>query len=632
MSETDLALLKRKYKKARANYNNGEPTGMTDAQFDSLEDRIREIDPNWSELAKTGAKVKSKKTKAKLLHPMPSCNKVYPHQADKWLQGQDQILLMDKLDGNALQFKVHKGNTVRLITRGDGDIGGDISFLIPYMTLPQGLDQKWNFVARCEAVMREDVFQEHYAAKYDNARNLVAGILNRTMDGEPTKEEKLALKRTDIVVLGIFGLNLFGSLTDAKDLGLKVVPHRHLEKPTADLLTKALAWRRKKSVYAIDGLVMARRGFKMDYANSDRPKDLMAFKVNAEVHQAEVIDVIWQVSAHGRINPKIKLKPTRIGGVTVEHATVHNAEWMMDRRLGIGAIVELVRSGDVIPKVVGVVRSATKLKMPSIPYKQKGKYLFAVKTTASSETGEQMKVLQITKFMSRMKIEGLKEATVAKLIRNFPSAMFYLEQWHKGTLAQRLRRCGLGPKVAEKIEQQFTKVFKGKPVSLRQLMVASHVFDAGVGERKLAMIEDDGISMETLVAFAEDGRDPRHTMKDLVAVPGFSDKSAVLVIEGLEKFVPLFKKYRQMISIDGSIPKKVKPKTGPLSGQVVSWTSYRSPAEEAAVEAAGGTVASLGSKTTILLWKEGAKFMDKIEKAKARGVRTCHFSDLKELK
>jgi len=632
MIHTTLAQQKVLYKKAKAAYEAGKPI-MSDYKFDELEDWILALDPKWKELRKTGVTVKSKKAKRELPQKMPSLNKRYPGEIDKWLDGDDKVA-MDKEDGSSLLLGAKGGWFTTLITRGDGNVGGDISFLLPYINVPKTLKYNSTYWFRCEAVMSEATFNKYYADKYDNPRNLVAGILNRSMTGAPTAEEQRALRRTDIIVLGTFDTKLLEGLDFAKRCGLTVVPHTLIQKPTADGLATMLARRRKASPYAMDGLVIAAPDFQYSYKTNDKPKDIIAFKINSEADavEAKVKCIHWQVTGHGRIVPKVEIEPKRVGGVTIKHATVHNAAWMLERNIGPSAIIKIVRSGDVIPKIVGVVK-AGKIQLPEIPHKLEGKH-FVVKQATAGTQGR-IDVLNMHKFMTTMGIELLGTKTLTTLQQQgFDSVAHYLNQWHRGKLVSAFFHAGLGEKTAANIQAQFDKAFKGKIIPMKDLMVASRCYPAGVGGRKLSALEAGGISMDDLVAGIK-AKKPVALEKRIVDVHGFEATMARAICKGTIAFVEELEVYQRYLSIDGSLPKAKAKKTAgePLSGQFISWTGYRDEDEEETAEGLGADIGSFGARTTILLYKEGGKASSKVDKAREKGIKVMTWPQLvKEFK
>ena len=614
-----LAQLKALYKRAKAAYYNAQPI-MTDAKFDKLEDRIKELAPDWAELNKTGVKVLGKKTEVELEHFMPSLNKHYPEAIGKWLEANPPLkayIVMDKLDGSSLLVTYLKGKPVKVVTRGNGTLGKDISFLIPHLKLKSIKDQRrLNF--RCEALLTRTAFKK-WAKEFDNSRNMVNGILNR-------RTAHPAMSDIQIVVLGVYGSNHLAGLVFAKSQGLPVVPYVMAKPSMVNDLESVLMARRKSSEHDVDGLVIAPDSFKMIYRTADKPKGITAFKVNAEADEvkATVKEVIWQVSGRARVTPKIRIAPTVIDGVTVQNCAAHNPKWMMDHGIGPGAVVKLVRSGGVIPKIVGVVKPA-KFIGPTVPHKLAGR--FFVVSNASAATQRLIAVRRIHKFMTTLGIELLAAKTIARLYDSgLTKVSQYVANWSKPkVLGAVMVDAGLGVKQSANIIAEIQRVLSA-PIKLSALMTATQIFGIGIGERKLKQIEAHGISMDGLLLLSD-----KEIGQQLMAVGGFSTKTIKVVLDGFPEWRKFYKFAARHLTLNGKLV-KIKPKAavkGKLSGHCVTFTGYRDKDEEAWVESQGGEVISFSSKTSILLYREDGKASTKLDKARARGVKVTTFNKLK---
>jgi len=611
---SNIETAKKKYVKAKEAYYNGQPV-MTDAMFDSLEDEIKRIDPKWKELKKTGVKVANKKTEVPLEEFMPSLNKMYPEDVTKFYKRSSSRKVvywidMDKLDGTSLQLIYHHGEPVRLITRGDGTNGGDISFFIPWLVklgrIPERISARNRVVFRVEGVMQKRVFQKYWSSKYDNARNLVNGIFNK-------KEQHEALKHVDMVVLGVYGRALSSGLQDAMEWGHQVVDHIVTELEfNAEDHKEFLEIRRKVSLYEIDGTVRGPSNWVMKYASADKPKEVIAFKLNDEESAAEVeaLEEIWEKTRLNRWSCKIRIKPTVMDGVTVTYVTAHNPGWMKDMGVGRGAILKVLRSGGVIPKIVGVVKKA-KFKGPPGEYELRGRFFYA------AEEDKATRVQKIHHFLTTLGIEFLAEKTIEKLYDvGYIGLYNYIELGSCKTLdwgKSGIKNAKLGDNLKIKILEELHRVLS-RQINLKKLMVASGCFENGIGERKLKLLEDAGISMSDLLL-------GKWNSQAILAIKGFSDKTTRALIEGLIFFKKWFEPYRKTLSVDGSLPTVKKAKAGKLAGVTVVWTGYRDKKEEALVEMDGGEVASsFSSKTTVLLYKEGGKASTKVAKAGDRAM------------
>lgn len=609
--------MKALYLKANRAYHNTGKKVMEDTEFDKLETKIRKADPEWDQLKRTGVPVENKKTEVALEFFMPSLRKFYPDKIDKWLEKNgDETIVMAKLDGSAVQLTYNKGLPVKLITRGNGTRGGDISFLLPYLKLPI-VTVKTKMVFRCEAVMRESIFQKKYAEEFENARNMVNGILNR-------KTPHKALNDIDIVILGLYGSTVLKGLNNASSLGFSVVDH---DVERINTISRLLKTFNKECEYKMDGLVLCKQNALFEYDNADKPKWAIAYKENeaiADAAQAKVLRIIWQDSMNSRLIPKIEIEPIRIGGVTVTYVTCHNAKWMVDRCIGPGAIIQVVRSGDVIPKIVGVVKKG-KLQMPKVEHKLVGVHFIA------SVRSEESAVRELHKFFKTLGIEFIARATIDTLWgAGMCRPQDYMTLWRNFN-ATRLQSLGLGKAMSVKIYAELDRVFK-PGVLLRDLMVASNCFGVGIGERKLKAIEAHHKASPNILAYFVKAGGNKQSFLELQFVPGFSEKSAQLIVDGMPAFVPWLLEALKYIKIRTPVVKTNKAKSKALEGCVVSFTTYRDKVHEQFITENGGEVINFGSKTTHLIYKDGTKVNSKIEKAKASGIKVLSFKDFKKLK
>lgn len=606
----ELSEKKKLYIKAcEAYYNNaGGKTLMTDAEFDLLERAIKAEDPNWSQLKKTGVEV-SKKIEVPLTHFMPSLNKKYPEAYPKWRAKQAAIVMlwMAKLDGSSVQLTYTKGKPVKLVTRGDGTNGGDISFLIPHLKLPT-IKYKDTLVFRVEAVLKKRIFEKKYAKEFENARAAVNGWLNR-------RKPHPGLKDVDFVILGLYGYPMFAGLELAKGFKFDVVDYgRHSATDASSLLKKV----RKACEYDADGLVLCDPKHVLEYNNADKPKWIIAYKENDEENAtpATVKKVVWQNSRLGRWIPKIEIDPVRIGGVTVTYATVHNAKWMVDRKIGPGAVVKLVRSGDVIPKIVGVEKEG-KLTYPKGEHEFKGVHLVSVGRSKESD------VREIHHFFTTLGVEHIAQKTIDRLYDfGLTSVASYLSSWSRRF--PEFAEAEIGVKTASKIYAEFNRAL-ASGVLLRDLMVASNCFE-NLGERKLQLIEKSYVDEANVLAKLVKGE----LSIKLVKVKGLGGKNKKAFEDGLKLFKPWLKEVLKYIKVRKPSTVELKPKSGKLKDIKFTFTGYRDKDQEQWVTDNGGEIVSFGKQTQVLFYKAGGKKSSKIEKASDNGIQVTTFEDYRK--
>lgn len=621
-----LAERQKLYIKAKHAYYEKKTLILTDPEFDRLEDLIKAEVPEWEELHKTGVRIDDGREEIELPQFMPSLDKAYPEQVPRFVRrfSTDAFTGMEKLDGTSLFLRYRRGKPELLATRGDGERGRDISFLIPalveYERIPAEIGESRVVDLRIEAVMTKKIFASHWSKKAnpkhgaDNARQLVNGAFLR-------KKASAVLANIDLVVLGVYGMTIAKGLELAERRGFETVAR--FDDVQSCMFEALLEERKAKSKYEIDGLVFASPVLILRYENADKPKWIFAFKINndEEAYEVRCLDIEYARTRLNRWSAVCLINPTQMDGVVVERVTAHNAGWMKENGIGPGAVIKVLRSGGVIPKIVGVVKPA-KFKEPPGEYEQRGRFLYAL----DIDIAQQIRALHF--FMTTLGIELLAEKTLEKLYEvEFTDPRDYLRLC--GHIGQRsalflraghqFTKAGLGEKQAENIFQELKRVLDAK-IPLKKLMVASGCFEAGMGERKLSQLEDAGISMREL------GNMKLVDMRErLLGVRGFQDKTVKVVMDGVKAFREWYKPIQGILQIDGALPVKKSSTGGKLNGMKFTWTGYRAPDEEETILANGGAITSFSASTSVLFYKEGGKASSKVQKAGDRAMTFAQF-------
>lgn len=616
MKKLTLAQQKQLYLKARQAYYD-DPDGntlMSDSEFDALEQSIARQHPEWHVLKTTGH---TKKTDVELPNYMPSLSKVY-----KWTgrQSGNGYVWTPKLDGTSLQLVYANGNPTGLYTRGNGITGGDISFLLPFLDIPRNIQYKGDLFLRCEGVLTRDKFNRKWRRKdgvkdprtFASARAAANGQFNRTVaDCIPE-----LLHDVDIVVVGVYNRRCGEMLKFAKAQGFKAAPELQFNEVTHEALAAMLKWARKAIPCDIDGLVGAVRTAVFQYEDDAFPAWAHAFKENLEGVETTVTGVRWQISRYGRWTPVITVEPVDFDGVTVTNPTAHNAKWMVDRGLGVGARVKLIRAGEVIPYIDEVVTKSKNFIYPPGKYVWDGVHL---KTVGKGEASDKARVLQMTAFLRGIGLEGIQAKGVQALVDqgyvSVPHIMSDLMNGVRTKVFPPRIKAALGNANGLKFGKSLFDICK-KGIPLARVAVHSGAMDAGLGRTNV-----DKIAKAMPLSLLLDGQ-PATLTKRIVAVHGLGPSVAGLVVEGqdkLRKVVALLEKAGVTVIIPTEKARGPVAKEGPFKGMVGAWTGYRDKAQEAAFIAGGGLVDKLNSKTTILFYNPDGKFMDKVEKFRAKG-------------
>jgi NAD-dependent DNA ligase len=616
-----LTVRKKLFLRAREFYYE-DPNGktlMSDEDFDALEDSIKEEDPHWIGLKKTGTKV-AKKTKTKLEVPMPSLNKATPENIQNWLDkfSSEKLFVSEKVDGTALQIAYDGGVPVNCTTRGDGVTGGDVSFLLPHMKIPKKISFKSRLILRCEGIFTKTVFKK-YEKEFDSARSAASGIMNR--QGDKIHPAIRDLNCVVLLVLNPWSVPSVG-IKKAKQLGFTVIAHKVFSagKVTSGLLSRVYAKRKTRSRYHIDGLAVT-----VDRKNSkptgDKPSWAIAFKLAQTVEDAPtatVIKILWKVSAHGKLVPKVQIKPIMFEGVKVQFATANNAQWMIERKLGPGAVVKMIRGGEIIPKIIKVLKPG-KVSLP--PKTEFGPYGWDKGHThlmlVNPSDNEDANIRRITRFFSHMKIDFIKEGTVRKLYEaGFTSIVSILKAEPKDLMkAEGIKDTGAN-KLYTAIQTLFTN-----GALMPMLMAASGKFPMGVGSKRIAQIQK---IYPNLLELAQ--KTPNEVLNLVKDVPMFNTITAKMFVDGIYTFATFFKKSGIKIK-KLSAAKTVSKK---LSGVSVTFTGYRDKGQEAVVIENGGEIVSFGGSTNVLLVSPNGKFSSKPEKAKQKGIPVLEWTQFEK--
>ena len=597
-----LSEAKKVYLEAKESYYRGSPT-MSDATFDRLENWIKKKDPNWKPLRETGTKV-GKKVEVKLPYFMPSLDKRYQN-IDEWFTKHPRYrwAYMAKLDGSSVLLEYVDGRPTRLITRGDGEYGKDISYFLPYLNIPKKIKHKGSIAFRCEAIISKEDYHSKWATAFDNPRNMVSGIFNR-QDLHP------ALKDIHLVVLGVFGLPQYKGLCAAFRAGFETV-YCKLDSPREQ--AKHFEYIRAGK-YEADGVVICNPDWVYLYESSEKPKtDIIAYKENVEFKDTTVQEVIYQVSVNGRLIPKIKVEPVVLAGANISYCTAHNAKWMIDHGIGVGAKVRITRSGDVIPKIIDVIEKA-EVTLPTISYRLKGVHFVADDRT------EEQKVKAIARFIAFLGVESVKGKTVEVLYKNL-----------KITSVHRLLLAIHHPRFLTRLQELFgTK--KGKIIydalhplittrfPIARLMIASGAFDAGVGYKRLTLLQEQDFDLLALSSWTEP------SIKESIICPGIGDVTAGLIANGLTSFQKFWSRNKNLMGEPLPYIKHEVKKSGPLEGLNITFTGYRSSEQEKLLISLGANIISFSRKTDVLLYTETGRKSSKVEKA---GEKAMTFSQFK---
>lgn len=412
-----IAKLRQEIDFHRYNYHVLDKISMSEAALDTLKAELFELEQQWPEFIspdsptqRVGGRPLDKFVKSVHLSPLLSLYDAFsPEDVKSW---QDRLLRFSwgentlksadwdyycelKLDGLAVNLKYEGGRLIKGASRGDGQVGEDITLnikTIPTIPLelirPKKSDLKRAgfqsdlilenlssavIEVRGEAIMTKKVWQKlnlKYQAigkpPLSNTRNGAAGSL-RQLDPKLSAERGLTFYAYDLI---FYQAGRKVNLLDSKEeldrlikiLGFKTLEHNRLCRSLDQVFAFHKYWEKNKGRldFNIDGVVIKINQLdlweKMGVVGK-APRYALAYKFAAEQGTSIVTDVIWQVGRTGILTPTAVLKPLKLLGVSISRATLHNLDEI--RRLGlmINDTVVVERAGDVIPKIVMVIKN-----------------------------------------------------------------------------------------------------------------------------------------------------------------------------------------------------------------------------------------------------------------------------------
>ena len=353
-------------KKYQDSYYNGEAE-ISDFEFDKLWDELRSLDPENALFKKVGADGKDSFDgsfpKAKHRMMMGSQEKASnPEEFLKWAETHDydEYLVEFKLDGASLELQYDGGILVRAITRGDGEVGDDITGNARKMDgVPaalfdsDGVKIGFTGAVRGEVIMTHDVHDRLYSDKA-NCRNAANGLMKRKDGGG---SENLKLITYDALCTD--GEPPFsdeeGKIDWLGKCGFNVVPLVIKKSPQEVIDYRAdVDSRRSGLEYDIDGLVVKERKIDLEDARRARPDRQIAFKFNLEEATTILRDVEWSESG-ATYTPVGIFDEVQLNGTTVKRASLANPDTMRKLGVKIGSKVIVVKRGEIIPKIMGIV-------------------------------------------------------------------------------------------------------------------------------------------------------------------------------------------------------------------------------------------------------------------------------------
>ncbi len=663
--ETKVEALREKIRHHEYRYYVLDDPEISDVEFDKLMNELKRIEAENPALVnpdsptqRVGGKPREGFVKAKHSSPMLSLDNAYSEaELRDWerrvheLSGRSDIEYMCelKLDGMSLALVYKDGRLAHGITRGDGNIGEDVTSnvrtvrSVPLTVAKERLKKSGipsDFEVRGEMLMPIAAFRkmneertQHGLAIFANPRNFTAGTV-RQLEPSITAQRRMDYFAYMLLRDGKTYFDRQSKTMDALEMaGFKVNPNRKLAKNLDEVWKFIQSWEGKRELlpYEIDGIVI-----KVDSTAWQRelgftgkaPRWAIAYKYAARGGVTQIENIVPQVGRTGKLTPVAWLKPVPIGGTTVSRATLHNMDEIARLGVKIGDWVEVERGGDVIPKVVKVMedadhpRGAKQFEMPEHCPVCGGN---VVRTEGEADhrcvNANCPAKLQgtILHFASRhvMNIDGLGESLVNQLSER--GMVKNVADLYKLTKEDLLRLDRIGEKTADNV---LAEIAASKTLPLERV-----IFGLGirfVGERTAKFLAEHFGALDAIMNASAEQLEEVNEVGPRIAesiAEFFADEHNRKLVKDLRK---------AGLTFTG----RKKAKGTKLAGKtfVLTGTLERHTRDEAKlmIEDAGGRVSGSVSKKTDYV-VAGADAGSKLDKARELGVNVIGEEELEKL-
>ncbi|GAB6096360.1 NAD-dependent DNA ligase LigA [Desulfatiferula olefinivorans] len=331
-------------------YRKGKPL-ISDREYDGLVEQLRMLDPSHPFL--DTVEPESFEGKAEVRHPMPMLSTEKAYSADDLERfvgrvrkaaaeigaGEPRFAAMPKLDGLA-----GRDDGTVFASRGNGQVGYEISSAFTKGVIPVGGRGR----GLGEIVMVKSYFDTRLADRFEHPRNMVVGIVS---------SDTLNAYARQALDEGAVHFVPYGELPRWTGDGAELVDR--IEAITRELLDEI--------DYPVDGLVAEVLGEAIRNhmgATNHHYRWQIAVKTRGETAETRVEAVVWQVGRTGNVTPVMEVVPVKLSGATIRRVTAHNAGMVLKHKIGPGADIEIIRSGEVIPKLEKVIRPSESLTVP----------------------------------------------------------------------------------------------------------------------------------------------------------------------------------------------------------------------------------------------------------------------------
>ncbi len=611
--------------KHKALYYQGRPQ-IPDSEYDKIEDELRSLDPQNPTLQIVGT-TSSVSDKIKHDKKMLSLEKTYLIDDLVTWMGKEEVLSTFKLDGISCSLIYESGELILAKTRGDGSQGENITKKVMWVTnVPKGISNKNKIEIRGELFCDEESFflltkemVEIGLERPTSQRNIVAGLMGRKENLELCRFIKfmafdyLSPERLEYEVEKFDKLKKYEFKIPEVDV--------HKNKTSIEEIIERAKNFMSEGPYQIDGLVFTYNKLSLHEElgeTSHHPRYKMAFKFQGESKLTILKDIIWSVSRNGILTPVGEVEPVELSGAMISRVTLHNYGVVFANQLKSGDEIEIIRSGEVIPKFLSVAKaSSNKFSIPSVCPSCSSKIeIQDIRIFCRNELCPGKNKEVILNFIQKIGIEDLSSKRLDELING--GFVKTIPDLYKLTAEDLMKL----DKVKEKLSSKLIdSIEKTKIIDLIVFMSALGI--SGGAYNKCEKIVRAGYdSINKIISLK---------LEDLMNVESFAEKSAREFLSSLKEKHSLI---RELIDL-GFVFSVEETRSTKVTGMKICITgalSEKRPIVEDKIREGGGIVVNSVSKNTdILVTNENDPSSSKYKKALELKIKVINENQLMDL-
>lgn len=601
---------------------------ISDEQYDQLEDELKSLDPENPVLQLVGFNQAESTDKVKHQIKMLSLEKTYIEKdLTRWIQDRDVVSVF-KIDGSSCSLIYENGHLITAKTRGDGFMGENITKKAVFIPdIPKFIPDKGLVEVRGEVYCIEKNFfnltKEMEAMGLDkptSQRNIVAGLLGRKENIQLCRH--LSFQAFDYISEEKFQKE-HQKLDRLKSIGF-VTPDYIIhqgEKNLQQRISEAKDFMGNGD-YLIDGLVFVYDDLKLHSELGEtghHPRYKMAFKFAGETKVTTINDIEWGVSRNGTLTPVALVEPVELSGAIIGRVTLHNFGMVENFQLKKGDKIEIIRSGEVIPKFLSVIqKSQEKYTYPKncpscqSELKIEDIWLFCDNKNCPTKIKE-----EILNYIQKAQIDDVSDKRLDELInKGLVESIPDLYRLDKDDFL-------LLDKVKDKLAtKMFENIQKSKNQTLAQFISAIGI--EGISVAKSEKIIAQGYNTLEKIQ--------RLSLKEMLEIEGFAEKSSTSFITSLREKEDLIK---ELLSLGVSVmADEVVSGEGPLKGLkfcITGELGLPRPQVEKIIKSKGGIIAGVSKNLNYLVTNELESSSSKFVKAKSLGIPIINEKQLFEL-